>query len=214
MGNPIPHAVSLLFQFALLLLAIVASVVACGRLIRSKAGQAVPVPLLTATVWLVPCALLWMARLPWFHNARDARDLGLIVPVAFVLGGLFGLCFMLRPRWGKASAGWAQRTWVGAAFGLVLALLIGVVVHNVLTGWGFRSHVLLLVALTRVCRGGAVDAGAGAGPRAVLTLRLHASGHPVLKLAAMPAKDDAHQERMRAHASARRTPRAPSRPMS
>lgn len=136
MDNPIPHAVSLLFQLALLLLAIVASVVACGRLIRSKAGRAVPVPLLTATVWLVPCALLWMARLPWFHNARDARDLGLIVPVAFVLGGLFGLCFMLRSRWGKASAGWAQRTWVGAAFGLVLALLIGVLVHNVLTGWG------------------------------------------------------------------------------
>lgn len=131
-----PRGIVILLEFALLLLAVAASVFIRRKWVRSRFGNTLPRPLLTATVWVIPCAMVWLALLPTFRHINDALEIAVIVPVAFVLGGLYGLCFALLARFGKADARWTQRMGLGAAMGLALALLIGILVHQFLTGWG------------------------------------------------------------------------------
>lgn len=130
------------------------SFVACRAFLRFASARRMHRLIVCPLLWMIPVTVFWLVPLVVMRDISDTLSLLLLIPAAAFSGFVYAGCFSLLGRKGKASAGWKQRILVGACLGALLALLAGVLLHMLLTGWGgpgggsfHRPEVLLGVAL-------------------------------------------------------------------
>lgn len=121
--------------------------------LKSSVAKRMPRPALCAVLWSLPPIFIGFAVLLAANNFSNALDFLLFIPIAALLGVLFGSCFVLLTRFGIGTGSWQQRLVVGAIIGLALAFVIGFGMHQIFTGWGgpgggnFRRPEVLEVSL-------------------------------------------------------------------
>jgi hypothetical protein len=104
--------------------------------LKLSIAQRMPRPALCALLWSLPAIFAGFVVLIGASHFSDALDFFILIPCATILGFIFGGCFVLLSRFDMATGSWKQRVFIGAIMGLMLAIVVGLVVHQIFTGWG------------------------------------------------------------------------------
>lgn len=128
--------VTMLLLVATVTAASVLSFLGCRLLLRLDVVRKLPGWIVCALLWAISTAALWLISLKVMDSFQDSLALLFAIPAAALLGLVYGGGFALLGRTGKVSGHWLQRALGGAFLGAALALLAGLSMHLLLTGWG------------------------------------------------------------------------------